>query len=98
VGATQTQDFNTEAAEFILSSLSLWSPYSLLCELCVKFYFLDDFVATQPRIPSAGTTKGNIPYKVSLAECERRSTAMNTCTQIASVNNTPTHPFHAIGK
>ena len=34
--------------------------------------------AIQPKIPNAGTKYGKMPYKVSLAEWEWRSTARNT--------------------
>jgi hypothetical protein len=37
--------------------------------------------AIQPKIPNAGTKYGKMPYKVSLAEWEWRSTARNTRTQ-----------------
>jgi hypothetical protein len=41
---------------------------------------------------------GNTPLSVSLAECERRSTATKTCTQYANVRHVMTQPINETGR
>ena len=54
--------------------------------------------ATQLSSIRHGTTKGKIPYNVSLAECECRSTAMKTCTQNTAASATSPNPCKETGR
>src|SRR2546422_380947 len=56
------------------------------------------FEAAQFSSIRQGTTYGKIPYRVSLTECEWRSTAQNTCTQNRAASSTSTTACQVTGR
>ena len=68
------------------------------CRALQREPLFDVLLASQLRIPSAGTQYGKTPYSVSLAECEWRSMARNVFMQNAAVRMTASQPIAEAGR